>query len=87
MRVSLGGILIFWKPLTNLLERFDGKFRLCCLFTGVHLCCGSCVDGVKGALDGIDGVSGIVCDQNTKIAGFKASDEEAAKKGIQALAE
>ena len=54
---------------------------------GLHLCCGSCVDAVKDALSGIDGVSGIVCDQNTKVASFKATNEEAAEKGIKALAE
>ena len=54
---------------------------------GVHLCCGSCVDAVNDALDGIDGVSGIACDQNTKMATFKAANDEAAEKGIKALAE
>jgi periplasmic mercuric ion binding protein len=54
---------------------------------GVHLCCGSCVDAVNDALDGIDGVSGIACDQNTKVATFKAANDEAAEKGIKALAE
>lgn len=54
---------------------------------GVHLCCGSCVDAVEDALNGVDGVSGIACDQNTRVATFKAANDEAAKNGIKALAD
>lgn len=54
---------------------------------GVHLCCGSCVDGVKDALADIDGVSKPACDQNTKVVSFKVANDEAAAKAIQALAD
>ncbi len=52
----------------------------------VHLCCGSCVDGVDEALMEVDGVSNIASDQNTKSIAFKVSNDEAAKKAIEALA-
>ncbi|MFN0196657.1 MAG: cation transporter [Planctomycetaceae bacterium] len=52
---------------------------------GVHLCCGACVDGVNEALTGIDGVSDVVCDRNTKVVAFKATDDDAAERGIEAL--
>jgi len=54
---------------------------------GVHLCCGSCVDAVTDALKEIEGVTGITCDQNTRVASFKAASDEAADKGIKALSE
>ncbi len=54
---------------------------------GIHLCCGSCVDAVTDALKDIDGVTKVACDQNTRVASFKASNDEAAEKGIKALSE
>lgn len=54
---------------------------------GVHLCCGSCVDGVEAALADVKGVSGLACDRNTKVVAFKAADADTAKKAIEALAE
>ena len=54
---------------------------------GIHLCCGSCVDAVTDALKDIDGVTSVACDQNTKVASFKASNDEAAEEGIKALSE
>lgn len=53
---------------------------------GMHLCCGGCVDGAKGALDGIDGVSDVKADVNSKSVIFAAKNEKAAQKGIDALA-
>ncbi len=53
----------------------------------VHLCCGSCVDGVKDSLKDVDGVTNVTCDQNTKVVNFKVSGDEAAKKAIEALAD
>ena len=54
---------------------------------GIHLCCGSCVDAVNECLKDIDGVTNGACDQNTKVASFKASNDAAAEKGIKALSE
>ena len=54
---------------------------------GIHLCCGSCVDAVTEALKDIDGVTKVACDQNTRVASFKASNDEVAGKGIKALSE
>ncbi|MFM9965262.1 MAG: cation transporter [Planctomycetaceae bacterium] len=53
----------------------------------VHLCCGGCVDGAKGALDGIEGVSDVKADVNSKSVVFAAKNEKAAMKGIEALAD
>jgi copper chaperone CopZ len=53
----------------------------------VHLCCGGCTEGAKGALDGIDGVSDVKADVNSKSIVFSAKSEKAAQKGIDALAE
>ncbi len=53
----------------------------------VHLCCGGCVDGAKSALDGIDGVTEVKADVNSKSVLFAAKDEKSAIKGIQALAD
>lgn len=53
----------------------------------VHLCCGGCSEGAKGALDGIEGVSDVKADINSKSIVFAAKSEKAAQKGIDALAE
>lgn len=53
----------------------------------VHLCCGACVTGAEDALEGIAGVSEAKADVNSKSVTFKAKDEKAAQKGIDALAE
>lgn len=52
-----------------------------------HLCCGGCVDGAKSALDGIEGVSEVKADVNSKSIVFMATSEKAAKKGIESLAD
>ncbi len=54
---------------------------------GVHLCCGGCSTAAKEALDGIDGVSAVKADVNSKSVTYAAKDEKAALKGIEALAE
>ncbi len=53
---------------------------------GAHLCCGACVAGAEEALDGIKGISNVGCDVNSKTISFVASDEAAAKAGIEGLA-
>lgn len=50
-----------------------------------HLCCGACVKGVAQALDGVEGVSGVACDRDTKVVTFAAADEKAAQAGVDAL--
>ncbi|REJ96507.1 MAG: hypothetical protein DWQ29_00760 [Planctomycetota bacterium] len=52
-----------------------------------HLCCGSCISAVEEALAGIDGVSDVGADQNTKIIRFSAENDEAATAAIESLAE
>ena len=52
----------------------------------VHLCCGACVAGVNKALKGVEGVSKVAADRNSKIVTFQATDAKAAKAGITALA-
>ena len=54
--------------------------------TNVHLCCPACVKGVSAALKDIEGVKG-VCDQKAKTITITATDDAAAQKGIEALAE
>ncbi|MEX0725891.1 MAG: cation transporter [Planctomycetaceae bacterium] len=52
----------------------------------VHLCCGQCVKLVKEALKDVEGVSEVTADTDSKVVGFKAANEDAAKNGIEALA-
>ena len=52
-----------------------------------HLCCGGCVDGAKNALEGIEGVSDVKADVNSKTIVFAAKSEKAAMKGIEGLAD
>lgn len=54
--------------------------------TGVHLCCGKCLKGVGTALTGVKGVSGAKCDKDNGIITFDATDADAAKAGVAALA-
>ena len=54
---------------------------------GVHLCCGACVKDATAALEGVDGLTGIGMDRNTKVIVFKATDEKAAQAAIEELAE
>jgi len=54
---------------------------------GVHLCCGACVKDANAALQGIDGVSDVAIDRNTKVVTYKAANDDAAKAGIEALAD
>lgn len=54
---------------------------------GVHLCCGRCVKDVADALDGVKGVSNVSADRNSKVVTFSAADAEAAKSGVEALAD
>ncbi len=51
-----------------------------------HICCGACVKAVNTTLGKVDGVSKSNADQNSKTITFEATDEAAAKKGIEALA-
>lgn len=53
----------------------------------VHLCCGGCTEGAKAALDGIDGISDVKADVNSKSIVFAAKTEKAAMKGIESLAD
>jgi len=52
-----------------------------------HLCCGGCVDGAKSALDGLEGISEVKADVNSKSIVFAAKSEQAAMKGIESLAD
>lgn len=54
---------------------------------GVHLCCGGCVNDVKGALGEVKGVTDISGDPNTKVVVFKAADEKTAEAGLKAIAD
>lgn len=54
--------------------------------TGVHLCCGACVKGVDKALHGVEGVSGVASDRESRKVRFTAADDKAAAAGIEALA-
>jgi copper chaperone CopZ len=51
----------------------------------VHLCCGQCVNAVKGVLGKIDGVTG-KCDQKGKTIAITAKDDAGAQKALDALA-
>ena len=51
----------------------------------VHLCCPACVKGVGKALKGVEGVKG-ACDKSAGTVTLTATDDEAAQKGIEALA-
>lgn len=53
---------------------------------GVHICCGACVKGINDALGGVDGVSDVTVDKDSKVVGYSAANEDAAKAGIKALA-
>jgi len=53
---------------------------------GVHLCCGSCVEGATAALSPVKGVTKIACDRDSKLVNFHAADDKAASAGIAALA-
>ena len=53
---------------------------------GVHLCCGACVKGVATALKGIDGVTP-KCDKDNGTVTLTAKDDDAARKGLDALAD
>ena len=74
--VLLMSSLVSFQPVNNFVQ-----------VEGVHLCCGSCVDAVTDALQDIDGLTNVACDQNTKVASFKASNDEATEKGLKALSE
>jgi mercuric ion binding protein len=53
---------------------------------GVHLCCPACVKAVGDTLKKIDGVKGD-CDQKAKTVTITATDDKAAQKALDALAE
>ncbi len=53
---------------------------------GVHLCCPQCVNGVKKALGDIEGVK-FKCNQKAKTIAITATDDAAAQKALDALAE
>jgi copper chaperone CopZ len=52
---------------------------------GPHLCCGQCVKVAQGLLANIDGVTDAKADQKTKTITFTATNEAAAKKGVEAI--
>jgi copper chaperone CopZ len=52
----------------------------------MHLCCGQCVNGVESTIEKIDGVT-VSVDKASSSATLTADSEEAAQKGIDALAE
>ena len=52
----------------------------------VHVCCGACVTAVKKTLGEVEGVSNASADQKTKTVAFEATDDAAAKRGVDALA-
>lgn len=54
--------------------------------TGVHICCGACVKAVDKALTGVEGVSSVTSDRETRTVRFTAADDKAAGAGIEALA-
>ncbi|MCA8993087.1 MAG: heavy-metal-associated domain-containing protein [Planctomycetaceae bacterium] len=53
---------------------------------GVHLCCGKCLKGVDTALKGIEGVSKVSCNKDAGLVRFTATDMDAAKAAVAALA-
>jgi copper chaperone CopZ len=52
---------------------------------GVHLCCPACVKAVAGIVKKVDGVKA-ACDMKNKSVKLTATDDEAAKKALEALA-
>jgi copper chaperone CopZ len=52
---------------------------------GVHLCCKQCVDGVAGALKGLDGVADAKCDQKGKTVTFTTKDDKTTTAALKAL--
>jgi copper chaperone CopZ len=54
---------------------------------GVHLCCPSCVSAVDEALGGVQGVSNVAADRDSKLVTFTAADAKAAQAGVNALAQ
>lgn len=54
--------------------------------SGVHLCCGGCVTGVKDAVSDLKD-SKSVCDMKAKTVTITADNDAAAQKAIDALAE
>lgn len=54
--------------------------------TGVHICCGACVKAVDQSLQGIEGVSAVTSDRETRTVRFSAADDKAAGAGVKALA-
>jgi copper chaperone CopZ len=53
---------------------------------GVHLCCGGCVKGVAAALKGVEGVKP-KCDRDAGTVTITATDDAAARKALDALAD
>jgi copper chaperone CopZ len=51
-----------------------------------HVCCKACVTAVEKALSGLEGVTNGTADQKAKTISFQAADDDAAKRGIEALA-
>jgi copper chaperone CopZ len=54
--------------------------------TGVHLCCQGCVNAANAALRSVEGV-GSHCDMENGTVTLTASDDSAARKALDALAE
>ena len=84
MKAILGCVLMTCLIATAIVVAADESATV--TIRSVHLCCGGCVDGAKNALDGIEGVSDVKADVNSKSIVFSAKSEKAATKGIDALA-
>jgi len=52
---------------------------------GPHICCKQCVSVVGNILGKVDGVSDVKADTKTKTVTFTATNDQAAKAGVQAL--
>lgn len=61
---------------------FAGDVRV----KGVHLCCGACVSDAQKSLKGVEGVTSVSADRDSKLVAFTAADDKAAQSGIEALA-
>lgn len=80
IRVSLLGLGIV--AMAAGLAQAESKVEL----TGVHLCCGSCVKGVAGAIKTVEGAKG-ACDQKAGKVTITAADDATVKKAVEAVAE
>jgi len=52
---------------------------------GPHICCKQCVNVVGSILGKVEGVANVTADTKTKTVTFTATNDQAAKAGVQAL--